>query len=181
MNAPRILAILAPVLLIAAAHGCASARRTSPTVPTAPTSVRKDFSEEMRTWEQLAVKRGCLCGSQDWRAGSPMEGCCLRTEPWQSFLNETPPEFALEMLELFDSKEKTAVHVCPFANATKGELAVYTVQHLLRVNWRDYDGNNAVITAAAKDQTNRQAALRRVLVDKEARAELRRFFAQRVN
>ena len=181
MNAPRTLAILALVLLTAAAHGCASARRTSPAVPTAPGSVREDFSVEMRTWEQLAVKGGCLCGSQDWRPDSSMEGSCLRTEPWQALLNEAPPEFALEMLELFDSKEETAVHVCPFANATKGELAVYTVQHLLRVNWRDYDGNNAVIIIAAKDRTNRQAALRRVLADEKARAELRRFFAQRVN
>ncbi len=185
MSIPKILSTLALILVIAAAQGCGTGTDDSPApAPSSdvslplPSLTKPEYAPILKEWEKLAEQGGCLTGCQDWSTSGPNEGSVLRSDAWRTFLDETPPGFALALLELLPSEEDTAIHVCPHAKATKGELAVYTAQHLLRANWVDYDGGNAVIVAAAKDKRNRQAALRRVLRDEETRTELRRYFAR---
>jgi hypothetical protein len=51
------------------------------------------------------------------------------------------------LLERIPSQKRTKAHVCPFDDATEGELAVYSLQHILKKNW--YELNDEYKTLRA--------------------------------
>ncbi|HEY6188495.1 MAG TPA: hypothetical protein VIW80_12640 [Pyrinomonadaceae bacterium] len=48
------------------------------------------------------------------------------------------------LLEQIPDRAPTHAHVCPQATMTKGEMAIYCLQHMLKVNWYDLKEQYAV-------------------------------------
>jgi hypothetical protein len=87
------------------------------------------------------------------------------------------PDVAPFLIGRIDSKKATKTHVCPHGLATEGELAVYALQHLLRVNWFSLPGTtDAFKKASATRARNQQQAVRILLNDADAREEIKRLF-----
>lgn len=98
--------------------------------------------DELRTsWGQLMKKGGCLTGGQncsDGKCGNAT-GIFNKDPKWQKFLSMSSHSLVPFLLDKFDDISGTKVHTCPFMEATSGEVAVYTLQHVLKVNWFDLD------------------------------------------
>jgi hypothetical protein len=60
---------------------------------------------------------------------------------WNSFLFETHKgELALFLINQLPDKTTTQIHTCPYENATKGELALYCLQGISKVNFDEILG-----------------------------------------
>jgi hypothetical protein len=104
--------------------------------------VQKNYNiiELKKEWDSLTNVKGCLSGGQwikDKKWGG--EGCILTIDKaWSSFLFEADKgELALFLINQLPDKTTTQIHTCPFENATKGELALYCLQGISKVNF-DY-------------------------------------------
>jgi hypothetical protein len=96
-----------------------------------------------KDWDSLINVKGCLSGEQwikDKKWGG--EGCILTIDKaWNSFLFETDKgELALFLIIQLSDKTITQIHTCPFENATKGELALYCLQGISKVNFDEILG-----------------------------------------
>jgi hypothetical protein len=137
----------------------------------------EDISDISSKWNTLLSQGGCLVGSEDWDPNGLGEGTCLRESRWQEFFNIPLTEAVPCLIERIGSQESTNIHVCPFQNATEGEMAVYTLQHFLKTNWIEMSSNNEVIREAiALHNEHRQEAIRKILDNSEARNELKEYF-----
>lgn len=114
-------------------------------------------------WKRLCRAGGCLAGGQDWRAGVA-EGSVLLTPRWRGFLGSPRDEVVPFLLDRIDSTRETSVHVCPFQNALEGELALYSLQHLLEAN--------------RVDGAHGQKAIRALLGKRESRERVKGYFAR---
>jgi len=81
----------------------------------------------------------CLTGGENCKNGHcGNEGCALSNNiHWKHFLNLNKNELSTFLIGQFNNQDTTQIHTCPFDNATKGELAVYCLQHIYKVNWYD--------------------------------------------
>ncbi len=182
MNAKTFLLFVLLIPALVLSTGCVT--------PSGPASPSPPVTASLAQWQQLCNRDSCFCGSQDWSPDGPSEGSALRDDPWRSFLDETSPELVPLLLDRLDSTRMTSMHVCPFARATEGEMALYTVQHLLKVNWSEYDDRSNYCTAMSvglaahhSDRPIRggsQAIVRLLLSNEEAREELKRFFLEKL-
>jgi hypothetical protein len=108
---------------------------------TAPLSNAKSAKEE---FEELAMLGGCtlLCRyysprfeSYDPEKGVNPEAGIFYGKRWVAFFRRDKSETVPFLLSQIQSKAKTNVHVDPYGQATRGELAVYCLQYILKVNW----------------------------------------------
>ncbi|MHC4470099.1 MAG: hypothetical protein ACYS99_03970 [Planctomycetota bacterium] len=130
-----------------------------------PAACATSAGADMATrWQRLCQAGGCLAGGQDWKAGGVTEGSVLRTPRWRDFLGAPRDEVVPFLLDRIDSTEQTSVHVCPFQNALEGELAVYSLQHLLEAN--------------RVDGAHGQKAIRALLGKRESRERVKGYFAR---
>jgi hypothetical protein len=126
------------------------------------------------TWHYLVfVKGGCLVGGQYIIKGSlGTEGCIINTdEEWIHFLKNERKELARFLLSrIIQDTTETAIHTCPFMNATEGEIAVYVLQKLYQFNWFDFkefkEYKNRKI---GEDGDNAQNWLQEIIADTEKR------------
>lgn len=93
-------------------------------------------------WNFLADSvGGCLTGGQychDGNCGN--EGCCFnRNDGWRTFFKQNKKELTKYLIEQLPDTNGSRVHACPFSHTTRGELAVYALQKLHKVNWYDLD------------------------------------------
>ena len=101
----------------------------------------------------------------------------MKDEDWQRFLGLPHSVVVPYLIDRIDSEAPTETHVCPFVNATEGELAVYALQHLLEVNWFAVESETKTLAwAKTWREEHQQRAIRSVLADDEARAELKERF-----
>ena len=101
------------------------------------------FIETKNLWDSLTSKKGCLSGGQwvvDKKWGG--EGCVLTIDKaWNSFLFEqNKGELAGFLINQLPDKTTTQIHTCPDKNATKGELALYCLQGISKVNVDELSG-----------------------------------------
>lgn len=98
-------------------------------------------------WDSLCLKKGCLTGGQyvgeDGSFGS--EGCVLTVDKqWRMFLFKTDKvSLATFLIAQLKDKTKTQTHTCPYDVATKGELAIYCLQGILKTNFYELSNESA--------------------------------------
>ncbi len=90
-------------------------------------------------WDSLCLKKGCLTGGQyvrdDGKWGG--EGCAFSIDnQWKTFLFKTDKQqLGAFLIQQLKDKSKTQTHTCPYDVATKGELAIYCLQGILKTNF----------------------------------------------
>lgn len=124
-------------------------------------------------WENIVFKKGgCLVGKQYYRTGASKRigPGVFRSHQWLELVKKDKNALCSFLLSRLDSNEKTKVHTCPFFDASEGEMAVYALQHLLEINWYDFEAFSAYKN---KDVTggedNAQAWLQAILKDDNKR------------
>ena len=88
-----------------------------------------------REWERFTTTKFCFLGSEDYRPGKDSDEKSFGTYGWLPSAKENLDGAITFLLERVPSKKRTKAHVCPFDDATEGELAVYSLQHILKRNW----------------------------------------------
>ena len=99
-------------------------------------------------WDSLCLKKGCLVGGQYVGENGSFggEGCVLTIDKqWRMFLFKTDKRsLATFLIEQLKDKTKTQTHTCPYDVATKGELAIYCLQGILKSNFYDLSNEPAL-------------------------------------
>lgn len=131
-------------------------------------------SDLQAQWNMLADSiGGCTVAGEYYdKEDHWNEGCCFdHAEPWKKFNALYPPTLSQFLIDQLADTAKSEVHICPFSNATKGELAVYLLQRLHRINWYELDPIYAKYadgsTQRPKDFYSLQAVLQRELADRD--------------
>ena len=111
---------------------------TQPQVNTKP--VLKTYSELELTnlWDSLCNIHDCLVGGQRVNQGKwGGEGCVLTlNKQWVNFLNKTDnKQLSSFLIKQLPDKTETQIHTCPYEGATKGELALYYLQGISKINF----------------------------------------------
>ncbi len=102
-------------------------------------------------WKSLTIQQkwlflsdsvgGCLTGGEyctNSTCGQP-ECCFNRNTYWYNFLRLPQDSLVTHLINELSNNKLSKVHTCPYFVATKGELATYCLQHVLKVNWYDLD------------------------------------------
>lgn len=131
-------------------------------------------------WNVMVLEKGgCLGGAQyikDFKREIPT--MVFSEKEWKTFSKRDKTEVTNFLLSKLADTTTTAVHTCPFSNATNGEMAVYALQHIYDINWynfahfKEYDGKK--ITSAT-DQPP-QMWLQNILTNKKEREKLASLF-----
>jgi hypothetical protein len=85
-------------------------------------------------WEKLVTAQFCFLGHDDY-SSSQTDGEEAFPYSWLPSAKKNMDGVIAFLLERIPSKKRTKAHVCPFDDATEGELAVYSLQHILKKNW----------------------------------------------
>lgn len=104
--------------------------------------ILKGFGQETISEEWILLSdslKGCTTGGQYCDNGNcGGEACCFDiSKDWQSFFKHSKEELSNFLLTQLSDTSQSSIHICPYFNATKGELAVYCLQRIYKVNWYD--------------------------------------------
>jgi hypothetical protein len=89
-------------------------------------------------WDSLCRKKGCLTGGQHVYQGRfGGEGCAFSIDSqWINFLYQTDKQqLATFLINQIPDKKGTQTHTCPHDLARKGELAIYCLTGIFKVNY----------------------------------------------
>lgn len=131
-------------------------------------------------WNKLVFNDGgCLTGGQRVRNGRfGNEGCVMtsyrmNSKGWFDFFAFPKSELTPFLISKFSDTTSTNIHTCPCMTARNGEVAVYALQNIYKVNWYDLDG---FIKYASKESTgcldSEQSWLWDILENQEKREDL---------
>ena len=124
-------------------------------------------------WSDIRESVVCMPGGMMWTEHEV--GRSRHQEMYSTVLRfkEIPKDQTVPfLLSRIDSTDVTSVHICPFTNATEGELAVYLLEEITGRPWF-----SAIGLAARPD--NGQAELSRALRDHKTRQQLVDFYRMR--
>ncbi|MCL5246822.1 hypothetical protein M4I21_13435 [Cellulophaga sp. 20_2_10] len=157
-----------------------------PTIAKAAQIIQPRISQTMpipELWNVMVFKKGgCLGGTQhikDFKREIPT--MVFSEKEWKTFSKRDTTEVTNFLLSKLADTTTTAVHTCPFSNATNGEMAVYALQHIYDINWynfahfKEYDGKK--ITSAT-DQP--QIWLQNILKNEKEREKLASLFKNKL-
>lgn len=99
-------------------------------------------------WDLLSDSlKGCTTGGQYCKDGNcGGEVCCFDVDrSWQSFFKHNQNELSNLLINQLSDTSLSSVHISPYFNATKGELAVYCLQRIYKVNWYDLNPKYSAI------------------------------------
>ncbi|MDQ1558846.1 MAG: hypothetical protein QOD32_1906 [Pyrinomonadaceae bacterium] len=112
--------------------------------PTASSDANLEEKSVEDEWAGLLEAGGCLFGSVYYNPQSealanksvPAEAPGVFTnQRWQAFFGRNKQETVPFLIKQIPDKSKTNLHVDPFQPPTRGEAAVYALQHILKFNW----------------------------------------------
>ena len=121
------------------------AELTKPISYTAPSAGTRSAKEE---WEELVKLGGCTLGlryydprfeSYDPEKGVNPEAGIFYGQRWVAFFRRDKNETVPFLISQIPKRVQTNVHIDPFGPAIKGELAVYCLQYILKVNWYELE------------------------------------------
>lgn len=98
-------------------------------------------------WDTLCQKKGCLTGRQYAHEGQwGGEGYILtQDEKWSEFLFKIDKKIVgAFLIQQLKDKTETKVHTCPNNMSTKGELALYCLQGILKKNFYDLSNDKTL-------------------------------------
>ncbi|WCO03598.1 hypothetical protein [Psychroserpens ponticola] len=132
-------------------------------------------------WNILVFETGgCLGGEQyiNEKEFKRNEKTLVFSETqWKEFSNNDKGKLTEFLITKLSDTTRTKVHICPFFEATNGEMAVYSLQHIHKKNWFDF--------SAFKDYKNKeyksaieqpQMWLQNILKNETKRKKLAEFF-----
>jgi hypothetical protein len=136
-------------------------------------------------WKELTNTSFCLLGTQGYSPAyengySHSElGGPFNPYGWLPSLRKDLKAGVAFLIKQLPNRAQTNVHVCPLDTAQKGELAVYCLQHILKVNWYDlqetykrrYDNINY-------EYSNSQALLRQIIRSKKGAQEMMKLWTE---
>ena len=139
-------------------------------------------------WRELTRANFCFFGSnmyspeREAMASVPMEtGAPFSPYRWLPSLRRDEPAGVAFLIRQIPDKSRAAAHVDPFDIALKGELAVYCLQHIMKVNWYELkDEYRARLDrAVARDPGEFQGALLRIIKNKRESKEMMGLWVRR--
>lgn len=96
-------------------------------------------------WDSLAHRSvsACLLGGQygpyvDKVRERNREMVFYRFPEWQTFFDLPKKDVTKFLVSQFADTSTSSVHTCPFYPTRTGELAVYALQHIYKINWYDF-------------------------------------------
>jgi hypothetical protein len=127
-------------------------------------------------WKELTDTEFCFLGRQHYSPPDESENAASDSElggqfnpyGWLPSLRKDLQSGVAFLIRQLPDRTQTKAHVCPLHPALKGELAVYCLQHILKVNWYDlqasyktrYDNINY-------EYSNSQDLLRKIIGSKK--------------
>jgi hypothetical protein len=152
----------------------------------APQETPKAVTSIKEEWKELTSASFCFVGSQyysserdDEQSNSRVIGeGAFNPYGWLPSLRTDKQSAIIFLIKQIPDRSRTHAHVCPLNDATKGELAIYCLQHVLRVNWfalkEDYkrrlDNINYEVSSS-------QDLLRSIIKTKRGAQEMMRLWA----
>jgi hypothetical protein len=117
----------------------ASLSKPNDTTSVAKSELKVSESAIKEKWDSLCKLSGCLTGGQYVNNGKfGSEGCALTDNPeWLQFFAIKHRDLAAFLIGQIRNTAKTKTHTCPFQNSNKGELAIYCLQNIYKVNFFD--------------------------------------------
>lgn len=134
-------------------------------------------------WQQLQTpKPACLLGLQYSMEQSTKgrQTTLFASEVWESFAEYSKKEKTAFLLNKTASQKSTKVHVCPFANATEAELAVYALQRIHRTFWYDIQAFKDYKQRDYSSEENPQLWLNTILKDPGKRQHLIAYYNSKI-
>ena len=132
-------------------------------------------------WARLTSAEFCFYGTNMYSpgadAGPPADretGGPFRPEGWMPSIREDERAGVEFLIGQIPDKSRTRAHVDPLGMALKGELAVYCLQHIMRVNWYELkaDYRTRLERAVARDPGQYQAVLQRIVRSRKDSEEM---------
>jgi hypothetical protein len=124
-----------------------------------------------KEWQRLATTGFCFVGSQYYvpereidpshppRPGGE-EAMWFSPYGWLPSAKRDEDAVIEFLINQITDKRKTRAHVCPLDNATRGELAVYCLQHLLKKNWPELSEDYSKLFERKAENVTSQSLLR---------------------
>ena len=104
-------------------------------------TVQTDSISEL--WNTLVFKKGgCLGGEQyisETEFKRKEKPLVFSEMDWKIFSDNDKGKLTEFLITKLSDTTKTKVHTCPFFGATNGEVAVYSLQHIHKKNWFDFN------------------------------------------
>ncbi len=138
-------------------------------------------AEEIESnWTSLYTTSGCLTGGQHWHKHLS-EGSVFRKKEWKQLFKLNKKNTIPFLMKRLKSTNETKIHVCPFHNATEGELAVYVSEHILNTNWYDAGSNYKHLSEwSIKRKESLTPVTKLMLNDNKAVSELKKYFLGKI-
>lgn len=139
-------------------------------------------------WEELTTATFCFLGSQDYYPPRDFETSESRRigetsfNPygWLPAIRNDKRAAVAFLINQIPVRAKTHAHICPFDSAWKGELAIYCLQHILKINWYELDGEyRRRLDSLNIDYSTRQSLLRSIIRSKRGAKEMMRRWMER--
>ena len=127
-------------------------------------------------WRGLVRAEFCFSGSQYYSPGqehapsaprevAPGEG--FSAADWLPSVKRDKGAVVEFLINQIPDRGKTRAHVCPLDNATRGELAVYCLQHILKVNWPELSEDYSKMFDRKAEEVTSQSLLRGAIKNEE--------------
>jgi len=138
-------------------------------------------------WARLTAAEFCFYGTNMYHPGADDDpsaysetGGPFRPDGWMPSLKGDERAGVEFLIRHIPDTSRTQAHVDPLGMALKGEVAVYCLQHIMRVNWYELkaDYKTQLDLAVARDPGQYQAVLQRIVRSKRGSKEMMRLWAR---
>jgi hypothetical protein len=137
-------------------------------------------------WARLTATEFCFFGSNMYSQRSEADpsafsetGGPFVPDGWMPSLKDDEPAGVRFIIKQIPDTSQTKAHVDPFGMALKGEMAVYCLQQIMKLNW--YELKQAykirLARAVARDPGQSQAVLQRIIKSKKEAHEMMALWA----
>lgn len=163
---------------VAAVSTAQPAPRPAPVNPDeagAPSRQARPATSIEKDWRKLVGATFCFNGGQYYspererRAsqGSEMELGGFIPGDWLPSTQSDEGAAVEFLINQIPDKGRTHAHVCPLDEATRGELAVYCLQHILKVNWPELSADYRGLFEPKRENVTSQSLLRGAIRSKQ--------------
>ncbi len=133
-------------------------------------------------WDSLCHIHDCLTGGQRVYEGKwGGEGCVLTlNKQWVNFLYKTDKkQLSSFLIQQLPDNAETQIHTCPHNDATKGELALYCLQGISKINFYELSPEFALNDVeVAKKYRNHQAWIWHIQSSKKELEDLQKLWTE---
>lgn len=140
-------------------------------------------------WARLTTAEFCFFGMNMYSPGEEDEdpsayseiGGIFRPDGWMPSLKTDERAGVEFLIRQIPDRSVTKAHVDPLGMALKGELAVYCLQHIMKLNWYELkpDYETQLKRAVARDPGQSQSVLQRIIRSRSGSKELMKLWASR--